>query len=162
LKRELLSDKERVLYEDNIGVAVLPKNAATKGHIIILPKKEVRHIEELTEDELEHLFYLASYSATALFEGLGAHGTNIITTEGEEFYIEVISRTQEDGLNFQWTPKKLSGPDLDGVTGSISNSIIIPSEEEKPDNPPRMEEQPENVLKDGEEDYQIKQLERIP
>lgn len=160
--REMLNEKDRILYEDEIAAAILLKKAAAKGHIVIIPKKDVRIIDDLTEDDSEHLFYLASYVATVLFETLGAHGTNMITHEGEEFYIEVIARNEDDGLDFQWKPSQLSSSDLEEATKSISSRMII-EEKVKAENPPKMEDQPEDKnITDDEENYMIKQLTRIP
>ncbi|MBC8495731.1 HIT domain-containing protein [archaeon] len=170
MKRKLIEDKNVVLYEDDIAAAVLPANAAAKGHIIILPKRKVKYIEELSEEESEHIFYVSSYAATVLFESLGAQGTNIITNEGEEFYIDVVARKQDDGLNFQWQPKQLHTPEMDSVMSSISNKIVIdqdskPSKEpsmSEPQHPPKIKEQPSDVMSDEEENYLLKQLDRIP
>ncbi|MFH1771121.1 MAG: HIT family protein [archaeon] len=159
--RELINEKDRILYEDRMAVAVLPKKAVTKGHIIIFPKKETRVIDELSEDESEHLFYLASYTATVLFETLGAHGTNMITHEGEEFYIEVIARNENDGLNLQWEPSQVSSEELEEATKSISSRMIL-EEKVEADNPPKIPDQPEDKMSDDENNYMIKQLTRIP
>ena len=160
MKREEMSG--RIVYEDDIAIAFLEQKPAASGHIVIIPKKEVKALDELGEDDLEHLFYLASYAATTLFETLGAHGTNIITHEGEEFYIDVIARNQDDGLNFQWKPKQIPTEEMESVKGEISGKIIIGAEE-PPKNPPRMEEKEEEKQVDTEEeDYMLKKLQRIP
>ncbi|NQU98602.1 HIT family protein [Candidatus Woesearchaeota archaeon] len=167
MKRELLEKKDRIIYEDDIAAAVLVEKPAAKGHIVIIPKQEVKMMDDLSEEHSEHLFYLASYAATMLFETIGAQGTNIITYEGEEFYMEVIARMQDDGLNFQWKPKQLQTADLDAATSSISGKIIVPKEEakeEKPEHPPKMDkkEKEEDAMSDEEENYLLKQLDRIP
>jgi len=171
MNRDILGKKENIIYEDDIAVAILPEKPVAKGHIVIFPKKEVKFIEELSEDEIEHLFYLASYSATTLFESLGAHGTNIITNEDEFFSMNVIARKQEDGLNFQWQPKQLTSEEMDTVVSDISASILsatnapedhAESMEEIPTNPLPMSDQPGDEMTDDEENYLMKQLERIP
>ncbi|MBC8500177.1 MAG: HIT family protein [Nanoarchaeota archaeon] len=162
MKRELLDEKERVLYEDDIAVAILVKEPAAKGHILILPKKEAKYIEDLSEDDLEHIFHLANYTATVLFESLGAQGTNVITTEGEEFYIEVIARKQGDDLNFQWKPKQLPTNEMDSVVSSISSNMVIGKQKEEPKHPPKIEDQPEDIIGEDEDSYLLEQLKRIP
>ena len=55
-RRELLDKPDRILYEDDIAVAVLADKPAAKGHVIVIPKrKNARFVEDLTEDE-ETLF----------------------------------------------------------------------------------------------------------
>ncbi|MBU0472311.1 MAG: HIT family protein [Nanoarchaeota archaeon] len=175
MRQELLEKKERIIYEDDIAIAALPENAATKGHVVIIPKKEAKYLEDLSEEYSEHLFYIANYTATLLFELIGAQGTNIITTEGKELYIEVIARKQDDGLDFQWKPQSMSSPDLDSITKAISGKILVPKskQEEKPAHPPRMDEQkeeqgseenkkPKPEFTDKEVNYFIDELNRIP
>ncbi|MBU1202306.1 MAG: HIT family protein [Nanoarchaeota archaeon] len=159
MKQELINDKSRVIYEDNIVFSYLVKNPAAKGHILIIPKKPVKSIEELSEEEVAHIFNLANVSATSLFQILGAQGTNIITDEQDGFVINVVARKQDDGLNFLWTPKQVSAPDMDSVTSSISSKITF---KEEPKNPPKVDDQPQDKFSDDEENYLLKQLERIP
>lgn len=162
--QELLTEKERILYEDDVVAAVLVKNAAIKGHIKIIPKTPVKSIEELSEDELERIFYTASYAATLLFETIGAQGTNIITNEDDGFSMDVIARMPDDGLDFQWEPKQLPTSDLDSALSGIKGSILVPGDEkdEEVSNPPPMPDQPEDIITDQEDNYLIKQIIRIP
>lgn len=173
MKRDNMT--ENVIYEDEIAVALLESKPAAEGHVTILPKRYVKSMEDLSEEESEHLFFVASYTATMLFETLGAHGTNIITHEGEEFYIDVISRKQEDGLDFQWKPKQIPTSEMDTVKEGISNKIIIGKSEE-PKHPPVMEEKAEEQKEEvpvpkvedanngqmSPEDYFLNKLQRIP
>jgi|FLOH01.1.fsa_nt_gi diadenosine tetraphosphate (Ap4A) HIT family hydrolase len=153
---------KQILYEDEIGRAFFPENAAAKGHIIVEPIKKIDSIENISEAELEHLFYLANYTATVLFETLGAQGTNIITEEENGFKINIIARKQDDGLDFQWEPKQLSQGDLESVTSSISGKMVIGQREEFKQTPV-IEDQPEDrSMNDDEENYLLKQLDRIP
>lgn len=159
MSRDLLDDKERIIYEDDIAAAILVKNACAKGHIQIIPKRPVHKIEELSEEECEHIFRIASSTATVIFETIGAQGTNIISNEDDGFSIDVIARKQDDGLNFQWKPKQLPTNEMDAVMSSIAGKMML--EETTPKNPPKIEDQPQDKL-DGDDNYLIKQLERIP
>jgi len=174
-KEELLADKENMLYEDDKIAAVLVKEPAARGHMKVIPKANINNIDELREDESEMLFNLANTCAVLLFEGVGAQGTNIILNE-KPLIIDIIARGENDGLNFMWNPKQIPTGELDGIKSSISGKILIPEKEPKPElkpepreeineegphDPPRMDDQPEDK-KAEEENYMIKQLERIP
>jgi|TARA_B100000315_G_scaffold256972_1_gene304352 diadenosine tetraphosphate (Ap4A) HIT family hydrolase len=145
----------KTIYEDNIATILLVDKPTAKGHIQITSKRPVNKLGDLSEDELEHLFTLANMIATTLFEVVQAQGTNIISDEKS---LHVIARKENDELNFQWTPKQLSTGELDAVTESISNSIA----NKEPEHPPKMEEQHTDMMSDEEENYFLKQLERIP
>ncbi len=156
---------ESIIYEDNLAIAFLVEKPAAKGHVAILPKKPAKFVEDISIEDLQHLFYLSSFTATTLFESLGAQGTNILASEDDGFRIDVIARMQEDGLNFQWQPKQMSSGDLDAMTSGISSNIIFKDEEaEGPaKHPPAQADQVDDISAGSEEEnMMIKHLERIP
>lgn len=168
MMRELISKPERHVYEDNLVVVAAPEKAAAKGHLVVIPKKQVKSVEDLSEDELEHIFYVSSYSATMIFELLQAQGTNIISNEfGEEFYIEIIARTQDDNLDFQWKPKQVPTPEMDSVMSSISGKIMIGAESESKKDIKKEKKPAEKISESDDKDedkknYLLKQLNRVP
>ena len=69
------------------------------------------------------MFFGASYGTTALFELLGAQGTNIILNESEEqLCIDVVARSENDGLNFLWEPKQGDPNELKDVAKSFTRA----------------------------------------
>ncbi len=163
MKEELLKQKDRIIYEDDVAIALLVKKATARGHIRILPKKLTKSIEDLKEDESEHLFRLANSVAVMLFENLGAKGTNIITNEDDGFMIDIIARNENDGLNFQWQPKQIDTEELASVKSSISSNMVFPDKElEITKNPPVMPDQKEDHIAVSEDNYLIKHLGRRP
>lgn len=113
-----------LLYEDTLIQVRLSEKPMSKGHIEVLPIKKASYMSDLSDIEMEHLFFGASYAATALFEFLGAHGTNIILNESDEqLCVNVIARFQDDGLNFLWDPKPASPDDLKDAAKSIADKI---------------------------------------
>ena len=67
---------------------------------------------------------MASYSATAVFEFLGAQGTNIILHDDEEISIDIIPRFGGDGLDFQWTPNQIEDHEMEGIKDAISLGLV--------------------------------------
>ncbi|MBU2560866.1 MAG: HIT family protein [Nanoarchaeota archaeon] len=124
---ELAEQKQNMLYEDEIVLAVIPEKTATKGHVLVVAKDHHDNIQEIDDKELEHIFYTASFAATSLFETLEAHGTNIIAKTGSmikkggHFHIDVIARKSDDGLNFLWTPKRLPEEEMKEAQGKIKD-----------------------------------------
>lgn len=156
------------LYQDPLIEIALSDKPCAFGHLIVTPTKESYKIEDLSDDEVKHLFYGASYSATALFELLGAHGTNIILTElsNEKLNVNVIARKENDGLNFQWNPIKGNPLELKEVAKKIKDEIdMIKWHEEHPEeNKKIVEDKKENILveKENKINYLLKNLERKP
>jgi histidine triad (HIT) family protein len=130
-KPEFLSDiyeNSKLLYEDEKALCVLAQKSAVSGHIEIYSKEEEHYIENLSIESSFHLFFVASFAATAVFEGLGAHGTNIIMKSGESddnpggrLTIHVLPRKMEDGLSSMMWQGKQPNYDLDGVKSRIKD-----------------------------------------
>ncbi len=142
------------VYEDEKVVCIVPEKGVTPGHIEIYSKTEEKYVENLSIEDASHLFFTASFAATAVFEGLGAQATNIILKSGEsddnptgELCVHVIPRYHEDELNktFLWEPKQPSY-DLDGIMKQIKDKTwTIKYVEEKETKKPELEVSPAPV-----------------
>lgn len=143
---------------------------ASKGHMQVLPAKQATSFEDLSETEFVELFYGASYAATALFELLGAHGTNIICSDfGDGVNIDVVARSEEDNLNFLWQATQANPAELDEVSKHIKDALDEElwaknnpqdaaklSQKSAPSAPKELEH------KDGRVNYLLKSLRRTP
>lgn len=121
--------KGKVVYEDEKVLCLIPEKGVVKGHFEIYSKEESSNFDNLSEESAAHIFYVASFAATALFEGLGAHATNIIVKSGnsvdnenELMAVHVLARWQEDGLHesLLWQPKQ-PNYDLKEIQNKIKN-----------------------------------------
>jgi len=127
-----------VLYEDEKVLAVLPNEAVVPGHLEIYSKEEEKEIERLSAESSAHLFYTASFAATLIFEGLKAHGTNIILKSGKSddnpksaLCVHVLPRTTGDRLQeLVWKPKEPKY-DLKSVAQKIKDQTWKIKEEKK-------------------------------
>jgi len=117
-----------ILYEDEKVLAVLPNFSLVPGHIQIHSKIEEQDIDKLSIEDSAHLFYTASFAATAVFEGLGAQGTNIILKSGTsddnfdgKLVLHILPRAPEDSLQkIMWQPKPPKY-DLDKIKSRIKD-----------------------------------------
>ncbi len=134
---EIVQKKPNLLYEDDKVIVVIPADPITKGHVQVISKEHHDNIQGIEDKDVEHIFYAASFSATALFENLEAHGTNIIANSGSllkkggHFHIDVIARKNDDKLNFIWTPKKLPEEELKAAQGKIKDKCDLIGHEQK-------------------------------
>lgn len=158
----------RILYEDAAVMAVLADEPTIFSHIWVFPKQHYKTLEEMPNDMLKQLFCVASTAATAVFESIGAEGTNMFICNGDHssqkfphLIIDVIPRKKNDGINFQWEPKKLSPEEMDNAKEKISDRISIPQEigeKKKAVEKPLQEE----IVYEGEDNYLVRHLRRIP
>lgn len=120
-------NSSKALYEDEKVLCVLPGKSMGKGELVIYSKTEEKYVEKLSQQDSAHLFFTASLASTAVFEGLKAHGTNIILKSGEcddnpegKLSMHIFPRWQDDGLKFQWQPKQAKN-DINGVAKKIKD-----------------------------------------
>jgi diadenosine tetraphosphate (Ap4A) HIT family hydrolase len=164
-KCKLLEKNENIVYEDDVAIAVL--GDAAIGHVKVYPKKHVAKLEDLDDKEAEHLFIVASYAATMVFEALGGQGgTNILVKnmpEEQHVTIDVVPRTVGDDLNFLWEPKELEEDQMTDAGNRIKDKcdfIGHKKEEKKGEAPKALKEKGKKEL--GEDSYLVKHLKRIP
>lgn len=174
--------QERIVYEDAVALAFLPGDASAVGHVRVVPKKKVQTLEELDDDVVVQLFYIASYAASSVFEALGAQGTNILVHNGkiqgkkEEFlWIDVLPRKEDDGFDFKWEPKQFKPEEMDDAQKSIKDKADYigvkksgvgdqssPASKPKDDETKHTFKEPHIDANADEENYLIKQLTRVP
>lgn len=176
-------DASTVLYEDNVACIILPKESTAVGHLQILPKQHVMMFDELPDTTAQHLLFLANYAASVIFEHLGAHGTNIIVHDGPysnskypHLSVDVLLRTQDDGISFQWQPKAVSPEDMEEVAKKIRDKVDLTAaemkdqgkektEKEEKDKKQEIKEQKTDKTSsviDNEDSYYLKQLRHMP
>lgn len=159
------------IYEDDLILAVLDVNGASPGHCFVIPKNHYPIIEQVPDPELVNLFLVANKISSAIFENLKVQGTNIFVANGipagqtvAHFMINVIPRTENDGINLQWSPKQLNEEEMSTVELKLKESIQNTGVNniETPEKPQVVEKADTSTITDDEEDYISKQLRRIP
>lgn len=117
----------RKVYEDDLCMAVLDINPANNGHTILFTKKHYPLMTMLEDSETAHLFTIANHLCKVVFESLGSKGTNLHVANGgaagqnsPHALINIIPRTENDGIVFGWKPKKLSDEEMDNLSKKIS------------------------------------------
>jgi histidine triad (HIT) family protein len=127
---EHLSDKQ-LLYSDEKAAVAIPEHQQSLGHMVVYSQEEASDLENLDEESSSHLFYVASYCATAVFEGLGAQGSNIILKSGTSddnpdgrLCVHILPRFQDDGMDV--LPKPLAEkPNMDQIAAKIKEETWI-------------------------------------
>lgn len=155
-----LKESNPIIYEDEKVLVIASPNPQCVGHVEIYSKEEEKYFENLSSKSAYHMFYTASFAATALFEGLKAQGTNIIMKTGkatdnedERLVLHVIQRKENDGLDLMLKPGKQG--DVKEIESSYSDhSYKIGMQEER-----TQEKEPANA--EDEIKKAIKEL-RIP
>lgn len=163
--------KAEIVYEDDKIIAVVKDTAALPGQVCVFPKEHFTILELIPDAVVNHLFKAANKLSTAVFESLGAQGTNIVVQNGTaagqavpHFCVDIIPRRERDGLEFQWKTKQLMEEEMDTAYLMLKEEgekMVVGAEEKK-----------EEVFHDGKtemiaekeggENYLVKQLKRRP
>jgi len=168
---EQIKKQEAILYQDDQIAAMLAPKPAIAGHIYVVPKKHIPILEKIPDKTIAEMFSKANKISMACFETLGAQGTNMLIQNGipagqhhNHCILHIIPRRENDGLNLTWQPKQISEEEMSTAEVKIRESTeqvgIFEQEKEKPEKI----EKPKEIKKeeDEEEDYRLKELERIP
>ena len=117
------------IYEDSDFFACLDINPATPGHVLLFPKKHYKSIMELSDEEMKDLAFLVRGISLALIE-FGAEGVDVFYPMGaaagqkiDHMLIHLIPRYKEDGVNFNWNPRKISEADMKQIQGKILSFV---------------------------------------
>ena len=157
------------VYEDEMVLAVLDVNGANPGHCFVMPKSHYPIIEQVPDLEIGRLFQVSNKISSAIFESLGAQGTNVFVANGvpagqtvAHFTINIIPRKENDGINLQWQPKQLSEEEMSTVELKLKEQTKNIGHFEKEEKKPRIAAPKPVVLSEEEEEYFTRQMRRLP
>ncbi len=157
------------IYEDDLVMAVLDVNGAVPGHSFVIPKNHYQIIEQVPDKEIGRLFQVSNKISSAIFESLGAQGTNVFVANGipagqtiAHFTINVIPRKENDGINLQWQPKQLSEEEMSTVELKLKEQTKNIGHFEKEEKKTKVQAPKHVALSEEEEKYFNKQMRRLP
>ena len=164
---EKIKSRKNAVYEDESVIALLNDRPSTGGHLILMPKQHFTIIEQIPDETVSHLLTVANKLSVACFDVLGAHGTNILIQNGvaagqklSHASVHIIPRVENDGLNMQWQPIKVSEEELKTVQMNLESELEKKEEKKEEVKEAKKEEVVEEIPE--EENYMLKQLERTP
>lgn len=157
------------IYEDEMVLAVLDVNGANPGHCFVMPKNHYPIIEQVPDIEIGRLFQVSNKISSAIFEALGAQGTNIFVANGipagqtvAHFMINVIPRKENDGINLQWQPRQLGEEEMSTVELKLKEQTKNMGHFEKEEKRPKVQVPKPVIFSEEEEEYFTRQMGRLP
>jgi len=130
------------IYEDQDILAVLDIMPASKGHIIVMPKKHIQFIQELSESLLNKIMHFVKLISPAIIQLLKAQSLSIYIPQGQlagqampHFIVNIIPRYEKDNVSIGWNREKADLKELEKVAVKIrkvaSTHVINHIAEEK-------------------------------
>jgi histidine triad (HIT) family protein len=101
----------QIIAEDELTVAFMDINPATRGHALVVPRRHVADLLEIDPDDLAATVLAAQRLARGATERLGADGVNLLNSCGPvarqtvfHLHVHVIPRYSGDPLRLPWVP----------------------------------------------------------
>ena len=115
------------VFEDEHTIAIMDINPATRGHVLVIPRRHSADIHEIGEDDLGRCAAIAKALAGRAMKGLAADGVTIMQSNGAaawqtvfHYHVHVIPRYRDDPLVLPWQP---AAGDIDEIA-EISKSYF--------------------------------------
>ena len=153
--------RARVLYNDDLIMAILDINPANKGHILLFPKEHIKDSFTLDNILFLSLMNIANKIAEHIVKVVNATGANILIANGESsgqkldhFLIHIIPRFDDDKVKLIWEPQKISEEDMNFIVENFKGFMVESIKKEEP----KIEE----VKEEQQNYYYVDENNRIP
>jgi histidine triad (HIT) family protein len=102
----------QIVDEDERTVAFMDINPATRGHALVVPRRHIRDLLEIDQEDLGAAVVAAQRLARRMHERLDPDGVNVLNSCGAaawqavfHFHLHVIPRYRDDPLELPWRPQ---------------------------------------------------------
>lgn len=111
--------------EDDKYFAFLDINPMTKGHTLVIPKREEDYIFDLQADELSGLSLFAQKIAVAIKDAVPCTrvGVAVLGLEVPHAHVHLVPIVTEKDMNFSNPKLKLSPEEMISIAESIASKI---------------------------------------
>lgn len=111
--------------EDNAHYAFLDINPVAPGHTLVIPKKEVDYLFDLTDEEYSSLLLFAKKVALAMKKALPCEriGVTVMGLEVPHAHIHLVPINKENDMNFSKPKLTLDQKDMVEIAQSIAKNI---------------------------------------
>ena len=99
------------VHEDERTIAFMDISPATRGHMLVIPRRHHRDLLTVDAADLDACLATARQLAARVMDKLGADGVNVLNSCGAaawqtvfHFHVHVIPRYVDDPLRLPWVP----------------------------------------------------------
>ena len=116
----------QIVDEDERTIAFMDINPATRGHLLVIPRRHSRDLEEVDPEDLTAVALTAQRMARRVFERLDADGVNLLNSCRAaawqtvfHFHIHVIPRYEHDPLKLPWIPSPGDSAEIEATASTL-------------------------------------------
>lgn len=118
------------VHEDDTAIVFLDINQASRGHLLIVPRRHTADFHDLDGDTAAHMGRLALEWAGAAMKAVNAEGYNLVLNNravaGQEVmhaHLHIIPRTRGDEYRFGPVPVRIAeGDELQATAAAIKDA----------------------------------------
>jgi histidine triad (HIT) family protein len=113
------------IAEDNHYLAILDVNPLVKGHVLVIPKKEVDYIFDVDDELLANMMVFAKRIAKAIKKVVPCKrvGVAVLGLEVPHAHIHLIPLNSEADISFQKPRVKLTAEEFEALAKSIIEAL---------------------------------------
>ncbi len=114
-----------IVAEDDSFLAFLDINPLAKGHVLVIPKKEVDYFFDLDDDTLSGLTLFSKRVAQAIEKSIECLrvGVAVVGLEVPHAHVHLIPLNSMDDINFSNPKLKLSSEELESICVAIKSNF---------------------------------------
>ena len=120
------------VYEDELVIGIMDLFPATKGHLLVIPKKHSELITDLDDEYAERMFRVGKFISRGMRKtSLKLEAISFVLSDGKSAgqeiphaHLHLIPRYSGDGIGFRFGSKmKFSRAQLDAVADEIKSKF---------------------------------------
>jgi histidine triad (HIT) family protein len=115
-----------IVAEDERTVAFMDISPATRGHVLVVPRRHVPDLGAIDDEDLAACAAAARRVGLRAKEALGADGVNLLNSWGSDawqtvfhFHLHVIPRYADDPLRLPWKPSAGDGAQIAAAAAAL-------------------------------------------
>jgi histidine triad (HIT) family protein len=116
----------QIVDEDERTIAFMDISPATRGHLLVIPRRHARDLLEIDHEDLQAVVLAAQRMAQRVHDRLDADGVNLLNSRGRaawqtvfHFHMHVIPRYAGDPLQLPWHPSPGDEDEIAAVAESL-------------------------------------------
>ena len=120
----------KIIFEDDICIAILDINPMANGHMLLMPKEHYMMMPMVPDEVLGHLSVISKYLNDLLRGSMECDDVTVFMANGaaagqqsQHFMMHVIPRYKDDKINFNIEGEKLSSGELDDLANKFKQRL---------------------------------------
>ena len=117
------------VWRDDVVVAFLDRSPVFPGHTLVVPRRHVVTLPDLSPDDVGPFFERVRTIAAVMPTALDAHGTfvannNVVSQSVAHLHVHVVPRRRKDGLRgFFWPRQKYADGEATEVAARLRDAL---------------------------------------